>query len=43
MAALRAAEEALAPQLPLTVRIDRVQLMARTETWDVGAEVLLRG
>jgi hypothetical protein len=29
--------------LPLTVRIDRVQLMVRTDTWDVGAEVLLRG
>jgi 2'-5' RNA ligase len=43
LAALRAAEEALAPRLPLTVRIDRVQLMVRTDTWDVGAEVLLRG
>jgi 2'-5' RNA ligase len=43
LAALRAAEEALAPRLPLTVRIDRVQLMVRTETWDVGAEVLLPG
>lgn len=43
LAALRVAEEALAPRLPLTVRIDRVQLMVRTDTWDVGAEVLLRG
>lgn len=43
LASLRAAEETLAPRLPLTVRIDRVQLMVRTETWDVGAEVLLRG
>lgn len=41
--ALRAAEEALAPQLPLTVRIDRVQLMVRTERWDVGAEAPLQG
>jgi 2'-5' RNA ligase len=41
--ALRAAEEALAPQLPLTVRIDRVALMVRAESWGVGAEAPLRG
>lgn len=41
--ALRAAEEALAPQLPLTVRVDRVALMVRTEHWDVGAEARLQG
>jgi 2'-5' RNA ligase len=41
--ALRATEEELAPQLPWTVRIDRVQLMVRTENWDVGAEALLGG
>ncbi|MDD7939444.1 2'-5' RNA ligase family protein [Actinomycetospora lutea] len=39
--ALRAAEAALAPRLPLTVRVDRVALMVRTETWDVAAEVPL--
>jgi 2'-5' RNA ligase len=43
LSALRAAGEALAPRLPLTVRIDRIQLMVRTDTWGVGAEVLLRG
>jgi 2'-5' RNA ligase len=41
--ALWAAEAALARQLPLTVRIDRVQLMVRSETWDVGAEADLGG
>ncbi|MFC5139994.1 2'-5' RNA ligase family protein [Actinomycetospora rhizophila] len=39
--ALRAAAAAIAPRLPLTVRVDRVALMVRTETWDVGAEALL--
>lgn len=40
-AALRRAEAALAPRLPLTVRVEAVQLLVRTETWDVGAEVPL--
>lgn len=39
--ALRAAEAALAPRLPLTVSLDRVALMARTATWDVAAEAPL--
>jgi 2'-5' RNA ligase len=42
-AALQAAADAIAPQLPLTTTIDRVQLMVRTQTWDVGAEAPLRG
>ncbi|GAA4936352.1 2'-5' RNA ligase [Actinomycetospora succinea] len=39
--ALRAAAAAIAPRLPLTVRVDRVALMVRTETWDVAAEAPL--
>lgn len=40
-ASLRAAADAIAPRLPLRVRVDRVQMMVRTGTWDVGAEALL--
>lgn len=40
-AALRAAAEAIAPRLPVTVTIDRVQLMVRARTWHVGAEAPL--
>jgi len=40
-AALHAAEAALTPRLPLTVRIDRVALMVRAATWEVGAEAFL--
>lgn len=39
--ALRRAEAAIAPRLPLTVRVDRAALMVRTATWDVGAEAFL--
>jgi 2'-5' RNA ligase len=42
-AALREAADALAPRLPLTTTVDRVQLMVRTQTWDVAAEAPLRG
>jgi 2'-5' RNA ligase len=42
-ATLREAADELAPRLPLAVTVDRVQLMVRTETWDVAAEGLLRG
>ncbi|WP_285659031.1 2'-5' RNA ligase family protein [Actinomycetospora sp. NBRC 106375] len=40
-AALADAAAALAPRLPLTTTVDRVQLMIRTQTWDVGAEAVL--
>ncbi|MEJ2864689.1 2'-5' RNA ligase family protein [Actinomycetospora flava] len=40
-ASLRAAAAAIAPRLPLTTRIDRVALMVRTATWDVGADAPL--
>jgi 2'-5' RNA ligase len=40
---LAAAADALAPALPLVTRIDRVQLLARGERWNVVAEALLRG
>ncbi|GAA4857530.1 2'-5' RNA ligase family protein [Actinomycetospora straminea] len=39
--ALRRAEDALAPRLPLAVRVEAVQLLVRTGTWDVGAEAPL--
>jgi 2'-5' RNA ligase len=42
-AALREAAAALAPRLPIATTIDRVQLMARTSTWDVAAEAALGG
>jgi 2'-5' RNA ligase superfamily len=42
-AALREAAGAIAPRLPVSTTIARVQLMVRTETWDVGAEAPLLG
>lgn len=42
-AALREAAAAIAPGLPVTTTIDRVALMVRTQTWDVGAEAPLGG
>lgn len=41
VASLRAAQAAIVPRLPLTTRVDRVALMARTGTWDVAAEAAL--
>lgn len=42
-AALEVAADAIAPRLPVTATIDRVAVMVRTQTWDVGAEAPLRG